>query len=501
MNPQPEKRLSRRTATGAGTLVASRLITRSIDLAALLVLGRLLSSADFGVVAIAMTLIYIIEAMLELPVSMALIRMPNLAPAHIDTAFTLGVLRGLAVALIVGLAAWPFAELYNNPHLFSLICALGLAPVMRGLQSPRMFLYAQRLEFRQELAMDVAGKIAAFAVSISLALSLKSYWAIAAGTIAAPAVMAAASYVLAPYKPRFTMGEWRSFSGFLGWTTAGQAVTAVNWQMAQLFLGKFVSVLQVGHFAMASTIVSLPAQIIGGQTARPLLAAFSLIRSDDERLRSAYLLSTAAVLTICIPMMLGLSVLAEPLFRLALGEKWSPAGGILEWLAIAALLSMFTTAFGPLAMALNRTDFFVRLSLIEFVIKLPVMFFGAREYGVYGAVTAQLVSAFFLMVASMFAVKSLAQLPVRRQILDPWRPILSGLTMATCLVPLGPWLQGLKGVYLLCGLSATILLGAIVYAGSILLLWRLAGRPSGVESKIVALLETQIQSLLRKARR
>src|ERR1700721_1806223 len=75
-------RVSHRTAAGATVLIVSRLIARCIDLATLLVLGRLLSPADFGLVAIAMSIIMIVEAILELPVGQALVRLPVLTKAH-----------------------------------------------------------------------------------------------------------------------------------------------------------------------------------------------------------------------------------------------------------------------------------------------------------------------------------------------------------------------------------------------------------------------------------
>ena len=94
-------KISGRTATGATVLIASKLVARCLDLATMVVLGRLLSPADFGLVAIAMSVVMVIEAVLELPVGQAVVRLSVVTKAHYDTAFTISFLRGSGVALIL----------------------------------------------------------------------------------------------------------------------------------------------------------------------------------------------------------------------------------------------------------------------------------------------------------------------------------------------------------------------------------------------------------------
>src|SRR2546430_16460442 len=94
----PPHRIGSRTTAGASILIVSRLATRCIDLAALFILGRLLSPADFGIVAIAMSVVMIVEAVMELPVGFALVAFPARTKAHYDTAFTLQLAKGILLA-------------------------------------------------------------------------------------------------------------------------------------------------------------------------------------------------------------------------------------------------------------------------------------------------------------------------------------------------------------------------------------------------------------------
>ena len=481
--------VSNRAAAGATVLIISRLIARFIDLATLLALGRLLSPADFGLVAIAMSVIMIVEAVFELPVGHALIRLPTITQAHYDTAFTLSLLRGLGVALILLVLSWPFAQFYGDDRLTALICALGIAPAARSLGSTRMIEFAKKLDFRRNLICEFVGKSAALTISVSLAWGTGSYWSIAAGTIAAPVAGDIASYFLAPYLPKLNLREWREFASFLGWSSASQAVNALNWQMDQLLLGRFISRLELGRFSMAANLAVLPTQIIVLQVLNPLMVAFSLIREDSRRLTRAYRDSATTVVAVGLPMMIGMSIIAEPMIRLILGEQWVESAAILRWLALAVIPSLFVAPFAALSMALNRTNLFLRLSLIEFFFKLPLIVFGTIYYGVHGVLVTRLATAVIMTGCSMLAVRELIGLSIRAQVFGPWRSLLSGIVMALAIMPFQSWLSGIREYGpLVLSLAAVVGLAAAVYTGSIFLLWRLAGCPGGFESKVVGFL-------------
>src|SRR5262245_25977054 len=125
--------LTLKTILGAGWTVAGRLGGRAIDFITLLVLARILSPADFGVVALGVTLVAIVETVLEIPLSQALTRLRELDKTHLDTAFTLGLLRGLFFSLVIFAAAWPFAYFYHDGRLVWVVAALGVGPFARGL--------------------------------------------------------------------------------------------------------------------------------------------------------------------------------------------------------------------------------------------------------------------------------------------------------------------------------------------------------------------------------
>jgi O-antigen/teichoic acid export membrane protein len=489
--------VSTRAAAGATLLIASRLITRCIDLATLVILGRLLSPADFGLVAIAMAIMFVVEAVSELPIGPVLIRVSVLNKGHYDTAFTVGILRALILAVILCALAWPIAQLYGDDRLIGLLCSLWLAPAARSLGSPLFVEFARKFHFQPAVAIEIAGKSSAFLTSVSLAWWTASYWSISAGTIIAPVSMATISYFVAPYRPKLSLVEWREFASFLGWSSASQFVNAINIQLDQLVLARFISPKELGRFSMANNLANLPTQVVIGQVVTPLVAAFSHIRGDKRRLAAAYRASAVTMVAIGIPAMIGLGMIAEPAVRLVLGPKWLEAVPVLHWLCIAAIPYFFVSTLGPLSMALGQTKVFLKLSTVEFLLRLPLTVPAVVYFGITGAIAVRLGLAVIMTIYSMFIIRQLTGLSVVTQLVGPWRPIASGMIMALALSLLGGWMSDLHGFLpLTIGLTVVVGIAATVYGAALFLLWQFAGRPDGFETKIAVFLGICVRKLI-----
>jgi PST family polysaccharide transporter len=477
--------LGKRAATGAIILVASRLTTRAIDFLALVVLGRLLSPAEFGLVSIAMSVMMVVEAVMELPVFFALVAVKDRTRAHYDTAFTLLLIKGALLALTLLAIAWPLALIYHDDRLKLLIVVLGLAPASRGLGSPRMIDYSMNLNYRPNFVIEVAAKTVALVCSVATAWYTHSYWALAIGTLAFPITGALLSYLYAPYIPRLTISKWRDFSTYLGWTTLTQIVSALNWQFDQLVLARFVDRFELGRFSMSANLATIPWQVFIVQIISPLLIAFSLVRHDADRLRAAYKKSTLTIIAIGLPIMVGMSLAADLIIELVLGDQWLDAAHMLRWLSLATIPSMFVAPLSPLTTTLNKAHVLFWLALIEALIKLPTTIIAVRLYGIEGVLFVRAMLSAAMALSSMLAVRGLIQLPVVEQLFAPWRPMLSVALMVAAAAPLKVLLgkpDHFAQIALVLGLIGT--LSALVYGLSIFVLWRLAGSPEGFEAGV-----------------
>ena len=498
------KRLGQRAAAGGGLMVIARLLTRLIDLGTLLVLTRILLPTDFGLVAIAMTLVYVTEAALEMPLNQALLRLPDITRAHYDTAFTIGLIRaGVLVTIFVG-GAVPFATLYGDHRLVRLVCVLGLAPAARSLQSPRLAEFQKSMSFWRDFAVELSGKLVAFAAGTTVALATHSYWAIAVGSVVYPVAMAVQSYRFAPYRPRLALSEYRVFADFVGWMSAAQLVGAVNWQIERLLLGKLEPMARLGLFTTASDLANIPFLAMFGPMARPLLAAFTHLQNDPARLRSSYQRASAAMVAIGLPLLVGDALVAEPVVRLILGARWMGSAFFVRWLSLSLIPALFTLPTVSLLMAFGRTRIFFVRNVFEISIKAPLAIAGVLTLGFTGVILARFASELSVDIFCLFVVRRLIGLTLRAQVLVCWGSMVATAAMAAAVLgalALLPPAHDAAAAAL--ALALAVPAGAFAYAITLFAAWHAAGRPDGLERMVAhqaAALASRLRPRLRRSR-
>ncbi|WP_140986288.1 oligosaccharide flippase family protein [Asticcacaulis tiandongensis] len=483
MTPEPSP--SRKTLQAGLWTVGARLGAKIIDFLALLLLARFLGPADFGLVAMAMTAVFIVEAILELPLSAALVRINEPTRRMFHTAFTLGILRGLAIAALLGGLAVPMAHLYSEDKLIPLVCALAFAPILRGLFSPRMVIFAKRMDFRREAIMELTGKIMALSAAIWIAVATESYWAIVIATVGGPAVMLILSYMMAPMRPGFTLKDWPVFADMVSWNMLAQIFSAINWQIDRILLPRFVDISTFGRYATANDLSALPYQAIAAPIARPLLVAFSDAHQNGT-LKETYLKSSQALVWIMAPVFAFMGVMALPVIRLLLGEDWVAAAPVLSALAWISLIALPVIPMAPLAMSLNRTRLVALRTFIEFIIRFPLTIGGVMAFGIAGALAAKAVASIAILFSSFSAVRLMTALSLRVQLKTLVRPLILLLPGTTILYLMLPFINSTSSIPLLgvliFGAGIAYLCLSVLFS---CLIWLVLGKPAGLEEDIM----------------
>jgi O-antigen/teichoic acid export membrane protein len=459
--------LSTKTILGAGWLISSRLGGRVIDVVTVLVLARTLTPADFGLTALAMTLIAVVDTVLEIPLIQALIRLKYVEKSHLDTAFTLGVLRGLLLSLVVLGAAWPFSIIFHDGRLIALVAVLAIGPMSRSLYSPRMVKFIREMSFRQAFIAEFMGKILASATAIVVVYLGGGYWAIAASSVVSSLANTLFSYLLAPYRPALSLFNISDFSTFLGWFSAAQVVSALSWQFDRVLLGYFVTKSELGQYTMATDLAVLPTQSLIGPAMQPVMAAFSRINDDRARLRNAYLKASRFTMLLAVPACVGMSLTSDLIIHALLGgSKWKEAAIYLQWLALATVLNAYYQPLYSLALAINRPSVIFRLSIIELCFRIILISSGLYFYSVMGVVAARGALSIIMFLAALVTARSLTGINMATEVGNLWRVGVSCSVMALLVVLLRNELAG-TGLNAVMELGLTAALGGLVYAGTL----------------------------------
>ena len=478
--------LSERTVRAGLLTTGGRLFTKCLDFITLLILARFLGPEEFGLVAMAMTAVLIVETLSEMPLAAALLNHQQPTESMYDTALSIAALRALTIIALLCVMAWPLSLLYQEPRLIALQSALSLAPAMRGLLSQKLTEYTRVMDFRRDVVLDIIAKAGALLIAAILAIATGSYWAIAIGKISSTALAMVASYFLAPQRFRFTLRDWHIFSDMLGWNAARQLLSAVNWQADKVVLPRYVDIGTFGQFTWADNLIAVPAQAIIQPITPPLFSAFVGARQAGN-LGKAYLKASAGVYSIMAPLFLAMGLLSEPIIHLILGPAWRETAPILTWLAFAATVGYAPTVLLPaLAMSLNRTRIaFVKLA-IEFCVKVPLIVGLTMAMTLQGLLIGHAIAAVIGFLVNLFLVGKLIQLRIVTQLSSLLRPTVSMLPMALILFAVQPLFtpddSALQTFLNLAWVSA---LAAAIFTATTLILWKLAGAPDSCESLLL----------------
>lgn len=161
---------------GTMWLALTRLFVNMLGLVSTLVLARLLTPADFGIVAIATSILAVGLSVTDMSLAAALVQREHVLDEHFHSAWTFSLARSAVIFIVIGALAIPLARLYGDPHLAPVIAAAGIIAAIPGLASPTVIMMTRKLVFWQDFVINTSQKLVVFVVSVGFALVYRSYW-------------------------------------------------------------------------------------------------------------------------------------------------------------------------------------------------------------------------------------------------------------------------------------------------------------------------------------
>lgn len=478
--------LGRKVALGAALLTALQLLMKFVDIISLVVMARLLTPADFGLVALAASVVAIVRATTELNVSDALVQRKEIDPRDVDTAFTLNLIRAILVALATAGAALPLAAIYDDSRLVAIMLVLAIPPVLGGLSSPAMVHYLHRLEYGPGARVQLVGRIASFVVAIAFAYATRSYWALIASQLVAPLVSTVHSYILAPYRPRFRVAGTKSLLNFAGWTSASRFISTINMQSDRFLIGHILGKAQLGQYTVGSDMASMATYAFAGPIMQTMFGGFARLAGDPERMRAAYLKAQQMLVIVLLPFGFGLAATADHVVPLVLGPNWDSVVTVIYWLAPVVSLQVLYLPMLSLSMAMGQPKVLVVREAVNFGMRVPLTLGGAWYFGLLGAVIARSLGGLVIIGMTLMIARRFVQISVLRQISNIWRSLISVAVMVAGVELLKHNLAPPAGVSMqILQVGLLVATGAMLYAGTHLALWLLAKRPDGAEQFIL----------------
>src|SRR5690606_24602448 len=298
-------------ATGAIWMVLFKLVERSLGLVSTLILVRLLTPADFGVVAMAISVIAMAVLLTAFGFDTALIQDQKATAAHYNTAWTFGVAFGAAVTTVIVLAAPHVAAYYREPGVEWVMYALAFGSLITAFQNIGIVAFRKDLIFRYEFYFQVSRKLVGFVITVSLALWLRNYWALIAGTLATQIFSTGISYWVHPFRPRLSLAERRSLMGFSKWLLYNNLLGYLKNRSSDFVIGRLRGPAGLGLYNVSYELANLPTTEISAPINRALLPGFARLSDEPEQLRSIYTSAMSVLALFAVPAAAGIFALSH----------------------------------------------------------------------------------------------------------------------------------------------------------------------------------------------
>jgi lipopolysaccharide exporter len=371
--------LGRVAVAGAGWQSLSYLGGKLLVLASTIVLARLLTPSDFGLVALALVFVTYAEVVADLGVAQALIYLPK-KRASADAAVVVSAVWSIALVLVAVAAAPAVAAFFGRPDVTPIFRVLSVSLLLNGVGQVPDALLRRDLRFRTQIAGNLARALVQGVVSVTLAVAGAGPWSIVFGQLAGEAAWAAVLWALVDYRPvrgfhRVARDDLREVLRY-GAPAAGNAlVLSLVFNIDYLIVGRRLGARALGFYTLAFRIPQMLIVQVFYILSTVTFPLFARVRESAERLRGGYLLAVKLQSVYGVLAGMLLAVAAPDLVPLVFGAEWTPSVVPLRALALYAMFRSLGIGAVDLFKAVGRPALAFRLSLLRLAVVAPLLWF------------------------------------------------------------------------------------------------------------------------------
>ena len=349
--------LGRRTLRGGFVTIASQGIKFFLGIGTAVVLGRLLTPQDYGLIGMVVVVTGFVSMFKDLGLANATIQREEINAKQISTLFWVNVALTAAIVLLTAALAPIVAWFYGDSRLTLITTVYAIGFIFGGLTVQHEALLRRQMRFTALAVIDLVSLLAGIATAIVLAWYGAGYWALVANQLAVGLTNTVAVWVLCPWRPGLPVRQ----SGVRSMLAFGRNLTGfsiVNYfarNLDNMLIGKFWGSQQLGFYAKAYQLLVLPIDQINAPIAAVALPALSRLKDSPERYRQAYLRILEKIAMLTMPGMALLIATSDWVIQLVLGAQWIGASRIFAILGVVGLVQPIANTVGWLFITQGRT--------------------------------------------------------------------------------------------------------------------------------------------------
>jgi len=432
-NESDEKaNLSRKALSGGSWVIALRVGTQVLNLARMIILGRLLAPADFGLMGIALMIIIIFEAISQTGFQHALVQSKENVYEYLNTVWSLMIIRGvLLLIVLIGCTSWT-ASYFNTDRIGSILPVMSIAVFLNSISNPSVLLFIKKLDFKKQVYYESSGIAVEFVVAVVCAVFTKNVWALVLGYLAGAASRLITSFLLDKYRPRFSiqLQKAKNLLGFGRWITGSSILILISGYLDNFIVAKLLGASNLGYYRMAYQISNLPATEVTYTIGRVILPTYAKIQDDSILLKETFLRVLRMISLVTFPISVMIIILGRDFVMLFLGEKWLPMVETMQILGIAGLLKSLASTGSPFFTGVGYSKYEFIMQSFRCIIILVLIYPLTIHFGITGAAIAVTFSSLSMFLSWLFLSVRISKAHLYEYIRQLMSPLIGSLVLA-----------------------------------------------------------------------
>jgi lipopolysaccharide exporter len=392
----------------------------------LLVLAQLLAPDAFGLVAIAVAAIGVMARVSDLGMIPALVQRGAPTTEEFDAAWTVGLIRAIAMALALTAFAAPIAGLFGEPDAAPIVQALAWRPVIEAAASIGVARVTREMQFRRLAMIAMPAAVVDMAVALAAAPWL-GVWALVAGSLVGSCATLVLSYFLAPHAPRLSLriDAIRPLVHYGRWILIAGIVALLGSTLTQIAISRIEGVAALGLYFLAGRVAFLPVDAASAVISSVAFPMFARLRDDARRTAATFRTLLTGQAVILVPGYALIFVLA-PALETALGERWDGTAPIIRILSISAVTGLLGELVTPLLMGRGRANRAFVLEVVQTGVQIAALVPLVLALGARGAALAWLAGNVAALLVTIAWLRSMLPGGLALEL----RPLLATLAAA-----------------------------------------------------------------------
>jgi O-antigen/teichoic acid export membrane protein len=422
--------LKQKTINGMFWSVGEKISEQIALLITSIILARLLEPADFGLLGMISIFIAIAQSMIDSGFGSALIQKKDANQTDASSIFFFNIFLGILFAAALFFAAPLIANFYDQPILTSITRVLSLNLILTSLSLVQSSLLTKEMKFQTQMRVGLLSVIFSGVVGIILAYSGLGVWSLVFQAISRYLIRGILLWNTSNWRPSFDL-SFESLASMFSYGSrlllSGMLETIFN-NFYNAFIGKTFSATELGYYSRAQSLEISATQATSSSLSKVTFAAFAPFQDNNEILKQSYRKAIKLSVFIHFPLLIGLIVIADPLIRFLMTDKWAPSIVYFQLLCVSGLFVPLIRFNQNIIKIKGRTELFFRANLISKIFTILMVFLTYR-WGIKAIIYGQIAISIITYLLNGFPSQELIGYSLFEQVKDTYGSLLISIIM------------------------------------------------------------------------